>query len=216
MTAGQSFGNYQGHAFISVVSALPRMQPWWLFLSKRYTKIHSFHSSWGWPSFGNEAWPCSLEIPWPESLYGPWIYYYRYELQQLQLPYFHTLLHRKGCLFNKSEVQSSFWKLYCGKKTVDKGEECDYGSGLQKNHCCLPSCRLKKGSDFAFGSCCKNHKSLKTTTPCHISADERDLPEYCDGTPSSATQTPTSKMHPLEGTRLLLPRPGLKPRESLC
>lgn len=204
MTTGQSLGNYLGHAFISVVSALPRMQPWWIFLSKRYIKRHIFHSSSGWPSLGNEAWPCGLQIPWPESLYGPWIYYCRYELQQLQLPYFRKLLHRKGCLFNKSEAQSFFRKPYYGKKTVDKGEECDHGSVLQKNHCCLPSCQLKKGSDFAFGSCCKNHKSLKTTTPCHLSVDEHDLPEYCNGTPRGATQISTSKMAPFARNKVIV------------
>ncbi|KAM9621915.1 disintegrin and metalloproteinase domain-containing protein 1a-like [Trichechus inunguis] len=100
--------------------------------------------------------------------------------------HFYQLLYKHGgdCLFNKPELQSSFGKSYCGNKIVDQGEECDCGSNLdcQKDHCCLPSCRLKKGSDCAFGSCCKNCKFLKATTLCRPSVDECDLPEYCNGT----------------------------------
>lgn len=36
---------------------------------------------------------------------------------------------------------------------------------------------------FVDRSCCKNRKSLKATTTCHLSVDKCDLPEYCNGTP---------------------------------
>ncbi|XP_075390773.1 disintegrin and metalloproteinase domain-containing protein 1-like [Tenrec ecaudatus] len=100
--------------------------------------------------------------------------------------YFYQLLqrHRGDCLFNKPQLQSSSGKSYCGNKIVDDGEECDCGSALdcQKDRCCLPSCHLKRGSDCAFGSCCKSCKFLKATTLCRPSVNECDLPEYCNGT----------------------------------
>lgn len=101
---------------------------------------------------------------------------------------------------------------------MDKGEECVCGSVLdcQKDHCCLPPCQLKKDSDCTFGACCKNCKFLKATTPCCLRVDECDLPEYYNGTPSSATQILQARQHPLKGTKLLLPKPGLRPRQSLC
>ncbi|XP_006894789.1 PREDICTED: disintegrin and metalloproteinase domain-containing protein 1a-like [Elephantulus edwardii] len=100
--------------------------------------------------------------------------------------YFYQLLHkhRGDCLFNKPELRSSFGKSYCGNKIVDHGEECDCGNALdcRKDHCCLPSCKLKRGSDCAYGSCCKNCKFLQASTLCRPSVDECDLPEYCNGT----------------------------------
>lgn len=74
--------------------------------------------------------------------------------------------------------------------------------------------RLKKGSDCALGSCCKNCKFLKVTTPCYLIADECDLQEYCNGTSKCCKQIPISKMAPLQITRLLLPGPVVRPRES--
>ncbi|KAM9095548.1 disintegrin and metalloproteinase domain-containing protein 1a-like [Sarcophilus harrisii] len=85
------------------------------------------------------------------------------------------------CLDRKPKPMSPFGRSYCGNKVVEEGEECDCGDG-PGCPCCLPSCHLKKGSDCASGPCCSKCRLAKATTPCRPSADECDLPEYCDGT----------------------------------
>ncbi|XP_027718283.1 disintegrin and metalloproteinase domain-containing protein 1-like [Vombatus ursinus] len=89
-----------------------------------------------------------------------------------------------SCLYDRPEPRSPFGRQYCGNRIVEEGEACDCGShrACKKDPCCLPSCRLKKGSDCAFGPCCRKCRFAQAATPCRPSADECDLPEYCNGT----------------------------------
>lgn len=74
----------------------------------------------------------------------------------------------------------------------------------------------KEGFRLCIWILLQNCKLFKVTTPCHLNVDECDLQEYCNGTSKCCKQIPTSKMAPLQITRLLLPGPVVRPRESVC
>ncbi|XP_043835858.1 disintegrin and metalloproteinase domain-containing protein 1-like [Dromiciops gliroides] len=98
---------------------------------------------------------------------------------------FYEMLARNqgACLYDKPQSRSPLGRRYCGNKVAEEEEECDCGSvgDCMKDRCCLPSCRLRRGSACASGPCCSKCKFLKAATPCRPSVDECDLPEYCNG-----------------------------------
>ncbi|XP_068938003.1 disintegrin and metalloproteinase domain-containing protein 1a-like, partial [Petaurus breviceps papuanus] len=91
--------------------------------------------------------------------------------------------HKGSCLYDKPVARGMVRKPFCGDHVVDRGEECDCGGhgDCWRDPCCLPSCQMRQGSDYAFGACCRKCKFLKAATPCRPSVDECDLPEYCNG-----------------------------------
>ncbi|XP_043845968.1 disintegrin and metalloproteinase domain-containing protein 1a-like [Dromiciops gliroides] len=98
--------------------------------------------------------------------------------------FYEFLRHQQGsCLYDKPAAAGVARGPFCGDHVVDRGEECDCGSvgDCMKDRCCLPSCRLRRGSACASGPCCSKCKFLKAATPCRPSVDECDLPEYCNG-----------------------------------
>ncbi|XP_074056867.1 disintegrin and metalloproteinase domain-containing protein 1a-like [Macrotis lagotis] len=92
--------------------------------------------------------------------------------------------HEGSCLYNRPELKKVVRLSVCGNKVLDRGEECDCGSVETCAHdpCCLPTCRMTKGSVCAFGSCCQGCRFQSRGTVCRPSMDECDLPEYCNGT----------------------------------
>ncbi|XP_067396033.1 disintegrin and metalloproteinase domain-containing protein 9-like [Emydura macquarii macquarii] len=87
------------------------------------------------------------------------------------------------CLFNIPEPHKLFKIERCGNKVVDQGEECDCGNLRQcrTDPCCHYNCTLKPGAFCSVGQCCRKCKFLPQGKTCRRSADECDLPEYCNG-----------------------------------
>ncbi|CAH2275186.1 disintegrin and metallo ase domain-containing 9 [Pelobates cultripes] len=99
---------------------------------------------------------------------------------------FEKLTLNKGgsCLLNVPSADESYSAPFCGNKLVDHGEECDCGSAkeCEKDPCCEPgTCKLRSGSQCAYGSCCQNCRFSPGGTVCRGVANECDLPEYCNG-----------------------------------
>ncbi|XP_018616780.1 disintegrin and metalloproteinase domain-containing protein 9 isoform X2 [Scleropages formosus] len=71
----------------------------------------------------------------------------------------------------------------CGNGIVESGEQCDCGTPQEcTNKCCNPNtCQLTRGSTCAVGSCCSNCQVMVAGTPCRLSVDVCDLPEFCTG-----------------------------------
>ncbi|MFT7807306.1 disintegrin and metalloproteinase domain-containing protein 9-like isoform X1 [Arapaima gigas] len=71
----------------------------------------------------------------------------------------------------------------CGNGIVENGEQCDCGTPQEcTNKCCNPNtCQLTQGSTCAVGSCCQNCQVKVAGTPCRLSVDVCDLPEFCTG-----------------------------------
>ncbi|KAF5929294.1 hypothetical protein HPG69_019315 [Diceros bicornis minor] len=142
MIVGQSLGKYQGHAFLSGICT-----------AKNTSNTPHFTAL------------VAHELGHNLGMKHHYVACKSHGQNLRTMHEFITLLHkhRGDCLFNKPELQSAFGKPYCRNKIVHKGDECDCGSVLdcQKDQCCLPSCQVKKGSDCAFGSCCKKLKISK-------------------------------------------------------
>nr|XP_020835937.1 disintegrin and metalloproteinase domain-containing protein 1a-like [Phascolarctos cinereus] len=72
--------------------------------------------------------------------------------------YYEYLRTRGGiCLYEKPDPSRIMRKSVCGNRVLDRGEECDCGSveTCSKDPCCLPTCKMTKGSVCAFGPCCE-------------------------------------------------------------
>uniref|UniRef100_A0A8D0H267 ADAM metallopeptidase domain 9 n=1 Tax=Sphenodon punctatus TaxID=8508 RepID=A0A8D0H267_SPHPU len=100
---------------------------------------------------------------------------------------FEKLTLNKGgsCLLNVPRPDEAYSVPYCGNKLVDAGEECDCGSPkeCEADPCCeADTCKLQSGAECAYGDCCKNCRYLPGGIECRASANECDLPEYCNGT----------------------------------
>ncbi|XP_020836165.1 disintegrin and metalloproteinase domain-containing protein 1a-like [Phascolarctos cinereus] len=99
--------------------------------------------------------------------------------------YYEFIRTRRGtCLYNKPDPSRIMRKSVCGNRVLDRGEECDCGSveTCSKDPCCLPTCRMTRGSVCAFGPCCEGCQFRLRGSVCRPSKDECDLPEYCNGT----------------------------------
>lgn len=85
------------------------------------------------------------------------------------------------CLF---DVPTELRSQRCGNGVVDEGEACDCGSASNcaQDPCCETDCSLAPGAQCASGLCCRSCKFLPTGTECRKSANECDLPEWCNGT----------------------------------
>ncbi|XP_028920910.1 disintegrin and metalloproteinase domain-containing protein 9 [Ornithorhynchus anatinus] len=98
---------------------------------------------------------------------------------------FEKLTLNKGgsCLLNIPKPDESYSAPFCGNKLVDPGEECDCGSPkeCELDPCCEKNCKLQSGADCAYGDCCHKCRFLPGGTVCRASANECDLPEYCNG-----------------------------------
>uniref|UniRef100_A0A8C5R255 ADAM metallopeptidase domain 9 n=1 Tax=Leptobrachium leishanense TaxID=445787 RepID=A0A8C5R255_9ANUR len=99
---------------------------------------------------------------------------------------FEKLILTKGgsCLLNVPNADESYSAPSCGNKLVDHGEECDCGTAkeCENDPCCEPgTCKLRAGSQCAYGSCCQNCRFSPGGTVCRDVFNECDLPEYCNG-----------------------------------
>ncbi|XP_056129716.1 disintegrin and metalloproteinase domain-containing protein 9 [Lampris incognitus] len=96
-----------------------------------------------------------------------------------------------SCLLNIPRPDEAYSTPYCGNKLVDVGEECDCGSEkeCEQDPCCeYQTCKLKKGTQCAYGVCCHKCQFLPGGTVCKASTDECDLPEYCNGSSAFCQQ----------------------------
>ncbi|XP_054853711.1 disintegrin and metalloproteinase domain-containing protein 9 isoform X3 [Eublepharis macularius] len=115
---------------------------------------------------------------------------------------FEKLTLNKGgsCLLNIPRPEETYSPPYCGNKLVDAGEDCDCGSPeeCKSDPCCeAGTCKLRSGADCAYGDCCLNCHYLSQGTVCRESANECDLPEYCNGTsPFCPQDTTIQNGHP--------------------
>ncbi|XP_037355077.1 disintegrin and metalloproteinase domain-containing protein 30-like [Talpa occidentalis] len=89
-----------------------------------------------------------------------------------------------ACLANKPEPVSVLKR--CGNKFVEEGEECDCGSReeCEKDRCCQPNCKLRRGAHCATGLCCHNCRFRPSGYTCRKEENECDLAEYCMGNSS--------------------------------
>ncbi|XP_063787673.1 disintegrin and metalloproteinase domain-containing protein 9 [Pseudophryne corroboree] len=99
---------------------------------------------------------------------------------------FEKLTLNKGgsCLLNVPNPDEEYSAPSCGNKLVDPGEECDCGNRkeCEKDPCCeYGTCKLRSGSECAYGSCCQSCRFSPGGTVCRGVANECDLPEYCNG-----------------------------------
>ncbi|MCI4383858.1 hypothetical protein PGIGA_G00031600 [Pangasianodon gigas] len=98
---------------------------------------------------------------------------------------FETLVLRGGgvCLLNQPSQDSVISVAECGNGILEGTEQCDCGPPKScNNKCCdAATCTFTKGSSCAAGSCCKDCQLLVSGTPCRGSANQCDLPEYCNG-----------------------------------
>uniref|UniRef100_A0A7N4Q1K3 ADAM metallopeptidase domain 15 n=1 Tax=Sarcophilus harrisii TaxID=9305 RepID=A0A7N4Q1K3_SARHA len=90
---------------------------------------------------------------------------------------------RGACLYDEPAAAPAPREPRCGDGVVDAGEECDCGDpgACPEAACCLPSCRRRPGAQCAAGPCCRACRLVEAARPCRPSADQCDLPEYCDG-----------------------------------
>ncbi|XP_027691632.1 disintegrin and metalloproteinase domain-containing protein 1a-like, partial [Vombatus ursinus] len=99
--------------------------------------------------------------------------------------FFQTLRsHYGSCILYKPEPKKILRMSVCENQASDRGEECDCGSieTCSRDSCCLPTCRMTRGSVCAFGPCCEYCQFQLRGSVCRPSRDECDLPEYCNGT----------------------------------
>ncbi|XP_027033191.2 disintegrin and metalloproteinase domain-containing protein 9 isoform X1 [Tachysurus fulvidraco] len=98
---------------------------------------------------------------------------------------FENLVLRGGgvCLLNQPSPENVISMPMCGNQILEGTEECDCGPPETcNNKCCdAATCTFTKGSVCAAGVCCKDCQVLVSGTPCRVSVNECDLPEYCTG-----------------------------------
>ncbi|KAM4749152.1 disintegrin and metalloproteinase domain-containing protein 9 [Rhinophrynus dorsalis] len=120
---------------------------------------------------------------------------------------FEKLTLNKGgsCLLNVPKPDEAYSAPFCGNKLVDMGEECDCGSAkeCETDPCCeFGTCKLRSGSQCAYGACCQKCRFSPGGTVCRGVTNECDLPEYCNGSsPFCQPDVFMQNGHPCQGSK---------------
>ena len=86
------------------------------------------------------------------------------------------------CLMDKPPPHLLFGEAMCGNGLVEDGEDCDCGS--LECSCCTAECTFPAGAQCSphNGACCDDSCQIKPKgSLCRASANDCDIPEYCDG-----------------------------------